>query len=200
MPRMQNLASNFSKIFQGRAPRPPSFAAFNQAAPFLRAVRWACCAMEMAEQEVRDLHQNTSQSVHAVYSGNAAHSNTHPKKEQSPCYLCGAKHLSTPANARLPLAITAKASSPLFARPTKIRDTNKETPLTKTTHQLQAEDNMQVSQYTMFYTPSSRSDPILVKVTLNEVDHTMEVDTGATLSIIVIVQTIRGNTVGLFQP
>ena len=33
----------------------------------------------------------------------------------------------------------------------------------------------------MFYTLSSRTDPILLTATLNEVDHTMEVDTGATL-------------------
>ena len=39
---------------------------------------------------------------------------------------------------------------------------------------------MQVSQCAMFYTPSSRSDPILITDTLNEVDHTMELDMGAT--------------------
>ena len=45
------------------------------------------CAMEMAEEEVRDLYPDTSQSVHAVHSGDAVRANAHPLKEQSPAIV-----------------------------------------------------------------------------------------------------------------
>ena len=141
-------------------------------------------AMEMAEQEVRDLQQYTSQSVHAVHSGDATHTNAQLKKEQSSCYSCGGKHLSTVCKFKTSTChYCHKQGHIATVCRTKIRDNKKKTSLTKPTHQLQVDDNTQVSPYAMFYTPSSRSNPILVTVTLNEVDHTMEVDTGATLSV-----------------
>ena len=39
-------------------------------------------------------------------------------------------------------------------------------------------------EYTIFYAATPRTDPILVTLSLNAVNHSMEVDTGATLSVI----------------
>ena len=46
------------------------------------------------------------------------------------------------------------------------------------------EEPLPTPEYALFYTATPRTDPICVTVSLNNVDHTMEVDTGATLSVI----------------
>ena len=108
-------------------------------------------AMEMAEQEVRDLQQNTPQSVHAVHSSDTARTNAHLKKEQSPCYRCGGKHL--PSACKFKRAICCycdKQGHITTICHTKIRDAKKKTSPTKQIHYLEAEDSTQVSQYAMF--------------------------------------------------
>ena len=107
--------------------------------------------MEMTEQEVRDLQHYTSQFVHAVYSGDTARMNAHQKKEQSPCYRCGGKHLSSVCKFNNAICCYChKQGHITTVCHIKIRDAKKKTSPTKPTHQLQAEDSTQVSQYAMF--------------------------------------------------
>ena len=113
-------------------------------------------ALEMAAQKVRNLHQNTSHSVHAVHSRDAACTKAHSQKEQSPCYHCGRKYLSTACKFKTATCYYCHKQGHITTIcHSKIRDTKKKTPLTKSTHQLQAEDN---TQYTMYY--RSCNDPI----------------------------------------
>ena len=92
-------------------------------------------AMEMAEQGVRDLQQNTSQSVNAIHSGDAARTNAHLKKEQSPCYQCGGKHLSSCCKFKTANCwYCHKQGHIATVCRSKIQDVKKKTSPTKPTH------------------------------------------------------------------
>ena len=113
----------------------------------------------------------------------------HPPSTQ-PCSRCGASH--PPSVCKFKTAtchyceklghlasVCRKKARDLKSKPQERGDTNN--------HQLEAVDSEEIGQndtaYSLFYSTTKRPQPIEVTVTLNNSPTTMQVDTGATLSI-----------------
>ena len=141
-------------------------------------------AAETALQEAKELNPNPENAIHFFRPGLKNPSNRNPPTMNESCYCCGGTH---PAASCMFKAATCNychkqghIASVCFK---KARDSKKK-PLAKPTHQLQVEEDSHSPEYSTYYTATPRTDPILVTVSLSDVDHSMEVDTGATLSVI----------------
>ena len=159
-------------------------------------------AMETAERQVKDMHTKSAENVavHRVHQAGRPGFSA-PRMSPRDCYRCGKPHnvgdcphlesvchncgkkghlsrvcRSKPKNSRAPNR-KQQAKQPVPHKRTHQVTADK---LPVATHEPDADSNA----YTMFHLPTPRSDPLAVKVSLNGVPVEMEVDTGATLSII----------------
>ena len=144
-------------------------------------------AAETAEKEARDLHETpAAQTVHTM---KGVHTKTHVRripsqpqgKSTSPiCYRCGAKHKATECRFKDAECNFCKKKWHIAkVCRSKLKMQKSET------HLMPAEDNPDPQEYSLFHTQGcNRSPPILITLKVNGVDLTMELDTGATLSLI----------------
>ena len=143
-------------------------------------------AAETAEKEARDLHDSpAAQPVHVI---KGTRSNKHAQRAQTLpqgksvlpiCYRCGAKHKATECRFKEAECNFCKKKGHI-AKVCHSRLKQK-----SGTHQMPAEDDTEPLEYSLFHTQSSnRSPPILITLKVNGADLTMELDTGATLSLI----------------
>ena len=143
-------------------------------------------AAETAEKEARDLHDTpAAQPVHVI---KGTLSNKHAQRAQTLpqgksvlpiCYRCGAKHKATECRFKEAECNFCKKKGHI-AKVCRSRLKQK-----SGTHQMPAEDDTEPLEYSLFHTQSSnRSPPILITLKVNGADLTMELDTGATLSLI----------------
>ena len=141
-------------------------------------------ALEAAERNVKDLQSPERQDKLHHLQSQAARATRH---EPSQCYRCGADH--QPADCRFKDAechyCHKKGHIAKVCR-SKARDRTRRPPRRnpprKGTHHVTEEG--EAPEYTLYHIPSTSSRPLLVIVTLDNAETQMEVDTGATLSII----------------
>ena len=141
-------------------------------------------ALEAAERQVKDLLGPAQ--VHQVRRT----MDRRPARSSSevPCYRCGGPHPSPTCRFKdaecrychkighlAKVCRTKKA----FHKQDKHRTSS------RGTHQItEGEDNECATEYTMYNCHANGTTPLLVKVTVNDIELQMEVDTGATLSVI----------------
>ena len=160
--------------------------------------------METAERQVKDMHSKSSEnfSVHHVYQSSCAgisaphkslrdcyrcrklHNQGDCPHLESVCHNCGKKgHLSHVCSSK-PKSSRASNQKQQAKQPVPHKRSHQVMIIadksTVAGHDLDADSNV----YAMFHLPTPRSDPLAVKVSLNGVPVEVEVDTGATLSII----------------
>ena len=149
-------------------------------------------AMEAAERDSKGLQdkprQTMSSVVHAMSNQpmgrytKKQHSRSPRQARMSPsldCYRCGAKHKPSECKFREAECHFCKKKGHM----SKVCCAkNKTQQVSSGTNQLTSESEAQ--EYFMFHTKASSSQPIQVTVKQNGIDATMEVDTGATFSII----------------
>ena len=149
-------------------------------------------AMETAEKETKDLHEIPAAAVHATggsMANNKRSSRKPPTQQQQPrranstdCYRCGGKHKASECKFRDAECNFCKKKGHI-AKVCRSR-----LKLHKShTYQLHTTDERdhELQEYSLFHTPGSRcSPPILISLKVNGVNLTMELDTGATLSLI----------------
>ena len=153
-------------------------------------------AMEAAEKEAKDLQETPSTAVYQL--GKAAANKRNPRRNPNPappnspkatdrdCYRCGAKHKPTDCKFRDAECNFCKKKGHI-ARVcrSKIKSTQG---AQMRTHQLQTNavpDAEETHEYSLFYTQGQNTPaPILVTLKVNGSDLEMELDTGATLSVI----------------
>ena len=146
-------------------------------------------ASEVAEKNARDLHKLTG-AVHAIRT-------QQPPKKNSPCYRCGGKH--SPHECRFKDAecrscgkkghlARACRSKPKPQQPSG-SNSQRGRRRTQTTHHLgDTVDENAEDTYSMFKvtTGKTRATPLMVTVKVNNKDLQMEVDTGASASVIIV--------------
>ena len=159
-------------------------------------------AMETAERQVKDMHSKSSENVavHRVHQSSRAGISV-PHKSPRDCYRCGkphnvgdCPHLESVCHSCGKKGHLSRVcrSKPKNSRASNRKQQAKQPVPHKRTHQVTADKSTVAAHnpdadpnvYTMFHLPTPRSDPLAVKVSLNGVPVEMEVDTGATLSII----------------
>lgn len=142
-------------------------------------------AMETADKDVKDLQGPKSlgiaTEVHAVTHKRAGSASS----VETPCHRCGRKHSphdcrhkSTVCHSckkRGHLARMCRTRSASQGRHNSLRDRPQKT------HSVEAEE---AESYTLYPVKSPRTPPIDVKVRVNNVDVMMELDTGASVTII----------------
>ena len=147
--------------------------------------------METAEKETKDLHEIPAAAVHATGGSmaNKRSSRKPPTQQQQPrranstdCYHCGGKHKASECKFR-------DAECNFYKKKGHIAKVcRSRLKLQKShTHQLHTTDERdhKLQEYSLFHTPGSRCSPlILISLKVNGVNLTMELDTGATLSLI----------------
>ena len=145
-------------------------------------------AMEAAERNVRDLQSATTQEkLHALHLQSQDASTTH-RTPPSRCYRCGANHKAADCRFKdTECHYCHKKGHIAKVCRSKTRDFNRKPPRSPpprkgSTHHV--DEETEAPEYMMYHTPAASSSPLLVSVTLNEAETQMEVDTGATLSII----------------
>ena len=144
-------------------------------------------ALETAEKETKDLQESSSTvPVHTVRQ-----ERHHPQrrapiqpvaKPQGPeCYRCGGKHRATECKFRETECLVCKKKGHI-ARACR----SKQRPQIRT-HQFltSTTDQAETDEYSLYHTHGQgNTPPILVNLRLNGKDISMELDTGATLSIV----------------
>ena len=146
---------------------------------------------ETAERGAKDL---SGGSVHQLLS-NRRHRSQPPKPRQptpqppmQPCSRCGASHSPSTCKFKTATCHYCKKIGQLASVcRKKARDQKSAARVGRESqnHQLEAAhaDEPEDTEYTLYYSPTTRPKPIEVSVTLSTAETTMEVDTGATLSI-----------------
>ena len=147
-------------------------------------------AWETAEQEAKDLQPSAEHPVHALRSKGFAHKKPPGKTEN--CYRCGGKHAADACKFKTATCNYCHKQGHIASVCFKKARDSKKKPHTTKTHQLLADEESLSPEYAMHYTATPRTDPILVTVSLNAVDHSMEVDTGATLLLASTLATLSG--------
>ena len=146
-------------------------------------------AMETAEREAKELHADlpSTSQVHSLRDRPSRKKAELPRKTplSSQCYRCGANH--SPDSCRFKTVdcnhCGKKGHIARVCR-SKARLSQKQqpTPHNPRTHQIEVQTEPQ--EYAMFYSGSGNPTPIQVTLSVSDVEVTMEVDTGAALSII----------------
>jgi len=144
-------------------------------------------AMETAEREAKDLHETPAAPVNSM-KGTPAGKNfsrqaaNHLQWRATPtdCYCCGAKHKATDCRFKDAECNFCKKKGHIAkVCHSKLKIQKSET------HQMHTDNDCEPQEYSLSHTQgSSCSSPIFITVKLNGVDLTMELDTGATLSLI----------------
>ena len=148
-------------------------------------------AMETAEREAKELHADlpsTAQGlVHSLRDRPGRKKPEPPRKSSSQCSRCGAHH--SPDTCRFKTVDCnhcGKRGHIARVCRSKARSAPKKqfTPLNPRTHQIELQPDSH--EYAMFYSSTVQDDrsPIQVTLSVSGADVTMEVDTGAALSII----------------
>ena len=147
-------------------------------------------ALETAEKEAKDLQDNSSSvSVHAVRQERCQptkrvtkQQTTRPQKTVDPeCYRCGGKHRATECKFRDTECLLCKKKGHI-ARACRSKHKSQ-----IRTHQLltSTTDQAEIDEYSLYHTQGhGTTPPILVDLSLNGKDISMELDTGATLSLV----------------
>ena len=138
-------------------------------------------ARETAEQEAKNLHPNDENPVHSLRSKGPPQRKHSTKHEN--CYRCGGKHQADSCKFKTASCNYCHKQGHIANVCFKKACDSKKQPA-KLTHQLHVDEEPLGPEYAVHYAATPRTDPILVTVNLNSVDHAMEVDTGATLSVI----------------
>ena len=151
-------------------------------------------AMEAAEKEAKDLQETPSTAVHQLGRATATKRNPRRTPNLAPpnpqkateCYRCGGKHKATDCKFRDAECNFCKKKGHIAK---VCRSKLKSMPNAQMrTHQLQtmtAPDADKSHEYSLFYTQGKNtSAPILVTLKIDGVSLEMELDTGATLSVI----------------
>ncbi len=141
-------------------------------------------AAETAQQEAKELHSNAEHPVNQVRPGQRDITPRKPSITKESCYRCGAKHAADTCRFKTAICNYCHKQGHIASVCFKKARDSKKKPLAKRTHQLHMEEQAASLEYSMFYAATPRTDPIRVTLSLNTVDHSMEVDTGATLSVI----------------
>ncbi len=157
----------------------------------------AAIAMESADRDVQDLHKPLADGcVHALSRASAVDSNSSPLAPPGyPCHRCGGRHLASSCRfrdadcrrcgkrghiARVCRSKPKEQHSPgrETARPTDRR--------TNVLEDVEEEPENQDTVYpaSLFCLSGRTTDPLRETVQINQVDVSMEVDTGASLSVI----------------
>ena len=160
---------------------------------FKKAFKLAA-AMESAERDAKDLQPRTLTPIHKFMD---SRSPQEPPKQPSsvtqPCYRCGGKHLSADCRFREANCnyCNKKGHISRVCR-SKLRDSQRpdakqKTGKTRTTHNMTTEEGDTTpdvdDEYFLYHIPTTRAKPISVTVAMNDTTVPMELDTGASLSI-----------------
>ena len=156
-------------------------------------------ALEAADRSAKELDKGSE--IHAILPqahSHRAQARTHgatasPQKHGQPCYRCsGTNHTSTACRYKDSdclhcgkkghIARVCRSRGRPPKRTLHARRPQRQSP-PRATHHV-AEDAPEDPVYTLFHVPSARPCPMLVTVQLNQVPLEMEVDTGATASLI----------------
>ena len=152
-------------------------------------------AMEAAEKESKDLQDTPSTTVNRLGRGTSGKQTTRNQFNRPPtqpqrapvipgCYRCGAKHKATDCKFRDAECHFCKKKGHIA----KVCRSKAKAQQNQTrTHQLNSGENSgdETVEYSLFHTQGQNSPaPILVTLEVNGANLTMELDTGATLSII----------------
>ncbi|XP_064402603.1 uncharacterized protein K02A2.6-like [Halichondria panicea] len=104
-----------------------------------------------------------------------------------PCFRCGAAHPATTCKFRTSTCHYCKKQGHISKVCRKrTRDSKADKTASRSTNQLTGsndDDEEDTDEYSLFYSSAGRTQPITVPVTLNGLDTTMEIDTGAALSV-----------------
>ncbi|XP_064400007.1 uncharacterized protein K02A2.6-like [Halichondria panicea] len=103
-----------------------------------------------------------------------------------PCFRCGAAHPATTCKFRTSTCHYCKKQGHISKVCRKrTRDSKADKTASRSTNQLTGSDDEEedTDEYRLFYSSAGRTQPITVPVTLNGLDTTMEIDTGAALSV-----------------
>ena len=140
-------------------------------------------AMEMAKCSAKDLQGESTRQVHLMRRRPARNLHSGPLKAQpqvsSTCSRCGVGHSTDSCK-------YMSATCHYCKKPGHVAKPNakelQSAPSGPRTHQLDASDTAE--EYSLYYSSSGKPQPLLVALRLNNVDVSMEVDTGAALSVI----------------
>ena len=143
-------------------------------------------AMATAERSAKDLHGESTGQVHLMRRRPARNRRSGPPKAQpqvsSTCSRCGAAHSADSCKYKSATCHYCKKPGHLAKVCRKKAKDLQSAPSGPRTHQLDASDT--VEEYSLYYSSSGKPQPLLVSLRLNNVDVSMEVDTGAALSVI----------------
>lgn len=147
-------------------------------------------AMETAECSAKDLHSGSTGQVHLMGRCPARNRHNGPPKAQpqlpSTCSCCGAAH--SPDSYKYESATCHYCKKPgrlakvCRKKAKDLQSASLRKPDPARTHQMDA--SVDAEEYSLYYSTSNKLRPLEVSLLVNQVDMTMEVDTGATLSVI----------------
>ena len=153
-------------------------------------------AMETAEKEARDVQETPAAPIHATegLTANKRSSRKPPVQQQQPqkasatdCYRCGGRHKASECKfCDVDCNFCKKKGSKKGHIALKVCRSRLKLQKSQT-YQLHTTDEpaCELQEYSLFHTPGSRNSPrILISLKINGVNMTMELDTGATLSLI----------------
>ena len=132
---------------------------------------------ESVTQNAKDLQSTlrVSGPVHIVSS----------KVELKECYRCGGQHNSHKCKYKESLCHYCKKKGHLAKKcHQRQKSEAHKSPLSKKTHHIETDQEVEDCVYTMFPVSLSRQDPIQITINVDNCPLTMELDTGASLSII----------------
>ena len=148
-------------------------------------------ASELADRGTRNLSGQDA-SVNRLLD-NRRHKPPLPREKPpsigptQPCFRCGAAHPATTCKFRTSTCHYCKKQGHISKVCRKrTRDSKADKTASRSTNQLigsNDDDEEDTDEYSLFYSSAGRTQPITVPVTLNGLDTTMEIDTGAALSV-----------------
>lgn len=146
-------------------------------------------AMESAEKGAKQM-QDTPSTIQVVQGAASGKQKAPPRQNSSvSCYRCGGKHSPSICKFKnVDCNYCGKQGHIAKVCYSKERDQkrkHKHNKQQKTTHQLSSNVNPETEEYTMYHASTDRAPkPLKVTLQINSADVQMEIDTGATFSVI----------------